>query len=141
MIISDEIFDETFDIHTDDPYEKSQFFRNKLAEMGKIIEKKNELWTDGPEHRSVVEFNILEVLDPYSHVSVNFLMNGLKESKLLQISAKIETTTTIKEQGFFTSAFAEYYMKTSYPAISKMCRDRANAFKKGIEALFMAKKN
>ena len=136
MLISDEIFDETFDIHADDPYEKSQFFRNKLSEIGKIMEKKNEMWTDGPEHRSVLEFDVVEVLDPYSHVSAIFSMNGSKESKLLQISAKIKITTEIKEKGFFSAAFVEYYMKTSYATISNMCKSKAHIFKNEVESLF-----
>ncbi len=139
MIISDEIYNESFDLPAEDPYGKSLVLKEKLSGLGKTIEKKSELWTDGPENRSVVEFSIIDVIDHYSRVSADFVMKGSKESKLLEVSVKIQITTTVKEEGFFSAAFAEYYMKTSYAEMSKMCRVSANNLKKEVENLLKEK--
>ncbi|MBI4162174.1 MAG: hypothetical protein HY513_00695 [Candidatus Aenigmarchaeota archaeon] len=139
MIINDEVYNGIFELEADDPYEKSHALKNKLSVLGRVVESKNELWTDGPEHRSVLDFSVTEIIDNYSHVAANFSMKGFNEAKLLQVAVKIEIVTTIKEDGFFSAAFAEYYMKTSYSNTSKMCRSKAANLKKEIQSAFRPK--
>jgi hypothetical protein len=124
MIIKDVVSSKTESLVTDDPYGKALHIMHNISHIGKVIERQNELWTDGVRHSSIVEFDLVETMDSFSRVIVNVTMRGTKETKDLDVKKTVQAITNIKEHGFFSSAFAEYYMKRMYPKITRMSKNK-----------------
>jgi len=136
MMVKDLVFEKEISLLSEDPYGKAFGIKNDFALLFVVNERKNEIWTDGPHHRNVLEFDAIESIDHYSHIILKVRMEGSKDAKTLNVNTAIEIITNIKEGGFFSSAYAEYYMKTAYPAVSSACRKRAHDMQKEIESLF-----
>jgi len=103
-----------------DPYRDSLDLMKRMSERGKVVERKNSYSTDGPFHRSDVAFDVVSQLDSYSNVRVSFFLTGENGTRnFLRADILASFNAKIKETGFFSEIFAEFYMENVFPLMRK----------------------
>lgn len=112
MEISENIFTKNFSVETENPYLLAYEFMKKLSAYYMIYERKNVFETNGPTKKAVLIFDVVENIDPFSQVSVNFSMESNNTTLFVEISG--EFVLRLKEEGFFSEAFAEFYMSNMF---------------------------
>ncbi len=133
MEVRETLFTKSFSTENEDPYTLSIEFMKRLSEVGRIYERKNIYETDGPAKRSIVVFDLVEVLDGLSRIEINFSMES--DNKTLYVDIMSEFVLKIKESGFFTEAFTDFYLHHVFPVLRKVSEKRAHELETQIERL------
>lgn len=125
MKIEDTLLKKTLNTRTDDPYGESLKFMHRISHKGHVVERTNEYSTNGLFHRSEVFFDLVQPLDKYSRVMLSFFLvgeNGKKNSLHTDITASF--ISEIKETGFFSEGFTEFYMENIFPIMRKTAEEK-----------------
>lgn len=131
MEIRESLIKKDFSVESENPHALSMEFMKKLSEHYRIYERKNTFETDGPTKRSVLVFDVVEPLDRFSRIIVNFSMEG--EKKMLCVNITGEFVLRIKEHGFFTDTFTEFYLNNVFPVLRKISDQRAKELNAELE--------
>jgi hypothetical protein len=133
MEVRETLFTKSFSVENNDPYALSIEFMSRLSEIGRIYERKNIYETDGPVKKSVVAFDLVEVLDRFSFVIINFSLES--EKNMLYVDILGEFVLRIKEYGFFTEIFTDFYLHNVFPVLRKVSEKRAIELEQHLERL------
>lgn len=115
-------------IETKDPYGLALDLMEFVSRFGKVVERENKYETDGPERKTTLNFDLLENVDRSSHWIVEFFTRGRTNNvNYLEIDVTAKFVAEIAIDGFFSSAFAEHYLKHVYPRHLKAADERAGA--------------
>ncbi len=133
MEIRETLFKKSFSVENNDTYGLSLDFMRKLSGTYRIYEKKNVFETDGPARRSILIFDVIESLDRFSHIMINFSMES--ENNNLYVDIVGEFVVDIREQGFFTGIFAEFYLNNIFPKLRKVSECRINELNAELERI------
>src|SRR3989338_3827564 len=82
MKIKETLLSRAFSVSDPDPYMLSLKAMEQLSKDAKVVEKKNTYETDGPHHRSEVDFDTIDLVDDFSKIIFHF--NLLGEDGLLR---------------------------------------------------------
>ena len=133
MEIRETLFRKSFSIETTSPYITALDFMKKLSEYHKIYERKNSFETDGPSTKSTLVFDVVEQLDAFSQISINFSTSG--ENNMLYVDIQGDFVLRVDETGFFAETFSEFYLKGIYPMMKKVSERRVKELEVEIERL------
>ena len=122
MKIRETLFKKSFSLENSDAYGLSLDFMRKLSQTYRIYERKNVFETNGPVKKSVLIFDVVETLDRFSHIFINFSMES--DNSILYIDIVGEFVVDIREHGVFTDVFAEFYLNNVFPQLRKVSADR-----------------
>lgn len=125
---------QSFSVSSSDPYMFSLKVMEQLSKNVKIVEKKNLYETDGPHHRSVVDFDTIELIDDFSKIVFHFSLVG--EDGTLRANIDGHLHLIIDETGFFSQMFTDYYVKNIFPLLRKMSEGRINFFGENVDKIF-----
>jgi hypothetical protein len=131
MKIDEVVVEKNFVMEKDDPYGFSLKFMDMMSEFGQIFERKNEFMTDGPEQRSRVEFDMVDVMDKFSRIQFSFSMESAMNK--LSVNAKGSFDVNADEYGFMSSIVSEYYFGSIYPAVRKLSMKKIESVEKFVE--------
>jgi len=131
MKIDENVVEKNTILEKNDPYGFSLKFMNKMSEIGQVIERRNEYMTDGPNHRSVVEFDVVDVIDEFSRIQISVLMESYQ--KRLTVGVIGHFALDIEDSGFMSSVLSEFYLENIYPAIRKISIDKLKLAEKVLE--------
>jgi hypothetical protein len=121
MRIEEDLRKKTIQLVSQDPYYFSLEFMRRMSEKGKILEKENKYATGGPFHRSDVVFDFVQHLDGYTSIRVRFFLMGENGTKnFLRIDIAPSFISFVEETGFFSKAFAEFYLENIFPVLRKI---------------------
>ena len=123
MEIRESLFSKRVSLDNEDPYKLAMDFMRKVSENYRVYERKNVFSTDGPTKKSVIIFDILEILDSCSRIRVEFSMES--ENNTLYIDVSGEFIIKIRQSGFFTDIFTEFYLNNIFPSLRKISEKRA----------------
>jgi len=115
--IRETLFTKSMVVETDDPYIVAMDFMKRVSDNHAVYERQNAFATDGPVKKATLVFDVVEALDAFSQIEVNFSMEG--ENNSLYINVKAEFVVRIKEKGLFSEVFTEFYLKNVYPSLQK----------------------
>lgn len=133
MELRETLFSRSFSVENEDAYGLSLDFMKKLSEIGMVYERKNRYLTDGPVKKGEVVFDLVEMLDSFSFVMINFSL--VSENKQLYVDILGEFVLKIKNQGFFTEAFTDFYLHNVFPVLRKVSEKRVEELNKTIEKI------
>ena len=133
MQIRESLFSKGFSVENENPYILALDMMKKLSEHYIIYERKNVFETDGPVKKATLVFDVVEPLDKFSHVRVNFSMEG--ENSILYVDVKGEFVLKIKDQGFFTEVFTEFYLNNIFPTLRRVSEQRVKELNRELEKL------
>lgn len=136
MKIKETLMSQSFSIINPDPYMFSLQVMETMSKDAKVVEKKNEYETDGPHHRSMVDFDTIELVDDFSKIVFHFELAG--EGEMVHANVRGALISNIEETGFFSQTFVDYYVKTIFPLLRKISEDRIKFFGGRVEKLFSA---
>ncbi len=131
MKIDETVMERNIVAEKEDPYGASLRFMEKAAEFGQVIERRNEYMTDGPEHRSKVEFDVVGVVDEFSRIQISVLMESVQ--KRLSVNMTGSFDVDMKETGFMSSMLSEFYLENIYPAVRKISVEKLRNAEKIME--------
>jgi len=132
MKIDESVVEKNISVEKEDPYGFSLKFMEKAAEFGQVIERRNEYLTDGPEHRSRVEFDVVGVLDAFSRLQISVMMESTQKNLRANITGSFDVD--MDEPGFMSSMLSEFYLENIYPAVRKISIEKLRAVEKIMEA-------
>ena len=135
MKIEESVMEKNFVLEKDDPYGFSLKFMDMASEMGQVFERRNEYMTDGPEHRSTLEFDIVSMMDEFSRIQVSVFMQSVQ--KRLSVSVTGSFDVNMDEKGFMSSVLSEFYLKNLYPAVRKLSVETLKRLDERIEERMM----
>ncbi len=135
MIVEDIIFSNEKSLNTKDPYKKALHILNVFSDFGKIIERRNEFETDGPRQRCFVSFDVVDDIDNFTSHVYSFDISGEKTKMygILNISMKFIIRTNIRETGFFSHIFSDYYIENILPFMRKSTMHKMKSIIKKCE--------
>ena len=133
MEIRETLFKKSFSVENSDTYGLALDFMRKLSDTYRIYEKKNIFETDGPVRKSILIFDVIESLDRFSHIMINFSMES--ENNNLYVDIVGEFVVDIREQGFFTGIFTEFYLNNIFPKLRKVSECRINELNAELERI------
>ncbi|MCX6815361.1 MAG: hypothetical protein NT120_00735 [Candidatus Aenigmarchaeota archaeon] len=133
MEIRETLFTKSFSMETDNPHGLALEFMKKLSHNYMVYEKKNKFQTDGPVKKITILFDVVEVLDKFSSIIVTFSMEA--ENNTMYIDIEGSFLMRVRESGFFSSVFSEFYLDSIFPVLKKVSQDHIKALEKEIEAL------
>ncbi|MBS3052867.1 MAG: hypothetical protein J4469_00030 [Candidatus Aenigmarchaeota archaeon] len=120
-------------IETKDPYSLALELMEAASQFGNIVEKENKYETDGPERKTTLNFEIVENTDRASHLVVEFNTLGETNSvNYLGIDITARFVCSIMSEGFFSSAFTDYYLKHLFPRYLKSADDKIKRIDKAM---------
>jgi hypothetical protein len=131
MEVRETLFTKSFSVENDDPASLSLDFMRKLSDVGKIYEKKHVFETNGPVKKSVLVFDLVEVLDRFSRISINFSLES--ENRTLYVEILGEFVLKIKDYGFFTEIFTDFYLRNVFPTLRKVSEKRTAELQQRLE--------
>ncbi|MBI4154356.1 hypothetical protein HY501_03390 [Candidatus Woesearchaeota archaeon] len=131
MEIREALFKKSFSVESKDPYGLSLDFMKRMSENYMVYERKNLLETDGPSRRSSLVFDVVENLDDFSRIIVNISMDG--ENGTLYVNLEAEFVLHIREHGFFTDIFTEFYLNNVFPVLRQASEQRAREMKEELD--------
>jgi hypothetical protein len=133
MELNETLFKKSFSVENENPYLTAMEFMKKLSEYYRVYEHKNVVETDGPESKATLIFDVIDVLDDFSHVSVNFSMYG--EGNTLYVDILGSFVLRVREGGFFTEIFAEFYLNNIFPVMRRVSTARMKELEGELESL------
>ena len=133
MEVRETLFSKSFSVETGDPLALSMDFMKKLADTGLIYERKNVYETDGPVKKFILVFDLVEVLDGFSRIQINFSFES--ENNTLYADILGEFVLRIKDYGFFTEVFTDFYLHNVFPALRKVSEKRAQELEQRMEKI------
>ena len=133
MEVRETLFERSFSVDTEDPYGTAADFMQKLSAIGLVYERKNIYMTDGPVKKTVLVFDLVETLDSFSRVIINFAMDG--ENKILYVNILGEFVLKIQDSGFFSEVFTDFYLHNVFPVLRKVSEKRVKELNQSIEKL------
>lgn len=136
MKITDRFFQKEFVVETSEPYLLSLKIIDRMRDFYGISEKRNEYKTDGPEQMSVVEFIVTKEIDDYTHIKMDFCLNG--NDYTLNVKMTGEIVLILDNYGFFSEAFGEFYMEKLYGDAKDECEKAIEKIKKRFERVIDA---
>ncbi len=120
-------------IETQDPYGMALELMEAASKFGKIIEKENKYETDGPERKTTLNFEIVENTDRTSHIVVEFNTRGETNGvNYLGIDITAKFVCSLSSGDFFSSTFADYYLKHMFPRHLKSADDKIKRIDKAV---------
>ncbi len=131
MKIEESVMEKNFVLEKDDPYGFSLKFMDQASEMGQVFERRNEYMTDGPEHRSALEFDIVSMVDEFSRIQMSVLMRSAQKRLSVNITGSFDVN--MEERGFMSSVLSEFYLKNMYPAVRKLSIENLKKLDERIE--------
>ncbi len=134
MRVQETLMNRSFSVMNSDPYLLSLKAMENISRSGKVIEKKNKYETDGPHHRSFVNFDVVEIVDDFSKIVFNFDLVG--ENGTLRVTVTGSLITKVEDTGFFSHAFSDHYIKEIYPVLRKMSGEKIEFFGKRVDRIF-----
>ncbi|MBI2579727.1 MAG: hypothetical protein HYW27_02390 [Candidatus Aenigmarchaeota archaeon] len=132
MKIDETISEKNVVMEKDDPYGFSMKLMDRMSEFGHVTERRNEYMTDGPEHRSFVEFDVVDVMDDFSRIQVSVFMDSVQKTLSMRVICSFDVKAD--ESGFMSSMLSEYYVENIYPAVRRMSLEKIKAVEKFIES-------
>ncbi len=123
MEIRESLFSKRVSLENEDPYKLAMDFMRRVSENYRVYERKNVFSTDGPTKKSEIIFDILEILDSCARIRVEFSMES--ENNTLYIDVSGEFIIKIRQSGFFTDIFTEFYLNNIFPSLRKISEKRA----------------
>jgi hypothetical protein len=136
MKMTDRFFQKEFVTETDEPYLLSLKIIDRMRDFYGVSEKRNEYKTDGPEQMSVVEFIVTKEIDDYTHIKMEFTLNG--SANELNVKMMGEIVLILDNYGFFSEAFSEFYMEKLYKDTKDKCEKTIEEIKKRFERVIDA---
>ena len=137
MKIKETLLSRAFSVSDPDPYMLSLKAMEQLSKDAKVVEKKNTYETDGPHHRSEVDFDTIDLVDDFSKIIFHF--NLLGEDGLLRAGVNGNLLLNIDETGFFSEVFSDYYVKNIFPLLRKISEERVNLLGNRVDDIFGVK--
>lgn len=125
MEIEEKLVEKSINKVAKDPYFTSLEFMKQISDRGKVIEQENSYSTDGPFHRSEVIFELVKELDDHSRVKITYYLTGENGSRQhLRLDVVASFISTVKEEGFFTQVFSEFYLQNVFPIMRKTAEQK-----------------
>lgn len=131
MELREILFKKSFSVENSDVYGLSLDFMRKLSNSYRIYERKNIFQTDGPVKKSILVFDVIESLDSFSHIVINFSMEG--ENQNLYVDVSGEFVLDVHEEGFFGGIFTEFYLNNVFPKLRKISESRIQELNAELE--------
>src|SRR3972149_1307514 len=122
MRIKETLMNQAFSVNTPDPLMLSLHAMEEVSKDTKVVEKKNLYETDGPHHRSTINFDAIELVDDFSKIIFHF--NLLGEDGTLRANIDGLLSVNIEDTGFFSRVFGDYYIRNIFPLLRKMSEER-----------------
>jgi hypothetical protein len=133
MELNETLFKKSFSVDSENPHITAMDFMKKLSEYYRVYEQKNAMESDGPEHKSTLVFDVVDTLDDFSHVSINFSMIG--EGKTLYVDIFGSFVLRVRDDGFFTEIFAEFYLNNIFPVMRRVSEARVKELEVELDRL------
>ncbi len=134
MEIKETLMNRSFSVMDADPYLLSLRAMEHISRSDKVVERNNKYETDGPRHRSFLNFDVIELVDDFSKIVFNFDMSG--DSGVLRITVTGKLITKIEDTGFFSQMFGDHYVKEIFPVLRKMSEQKIEFFGKKVDKIF-----
>lgn len=133
MRIEETLLTKKIIIETDDPYGLAMELMDFASRFGKVIERVNRYETDGPARKTALTFELVENVDRASHAIVEFLTQGETNNvNYLEIDITGRFVSELDINGFFSSTFAEYYLKHLFPRYLKSADEKMKHLDKSV---------
>lgn len=133
MEVRETLFTKSFSVENDDTYALSIQFMKRLSDIGRIYERKNVYETDGPVKKAAVVFDLVEVLDSFSCIIINFSLES--ENRTLYVDILAEFVLRIRDYGYFTEVFTDFYLHSIFPVLRKVSEKRVKELEQQLEKL------
>jgi len=136
MQIEENLVTKTITRNSTDPYYASLEFMRRMSGRGKVVERENSYSTDGPFHRSDVVFDLVQHLDSYTDLKITFYLTGENSTRnSLRMDIVASFVSRIREHGFYTQLFAEFYLENVFPIMKKTAEDKIKSLVSLSEAI------
>lgn len=133
MEIRETLFTKSFSVESESPYALALDFMKKLSGSYMLYERENTVGTDGPTTRSSLVFDLVEPFDTFSRVVIKFSMTG--ENNVLYVDVAAEFVMKIKDTGYFTEIFTEFYLGNIFPSMKKLSEKHVRDFSVKLEKI------
>ena len=134
MQIEEIISEHAIHLNVENPFQTANMILGEASKLGTVTVAKNEFLTNGPQNIISVDFVVSDHIDNFSSAILNVSISG-EQKGFLEISFETKTKTLIKEIGFFSASFANYYMEKNYSDTSKRASKLAADLEKRFEQM------